>query len=85
MLPQQLETPLHRDLESVRRTHGRDLKAGYGRTSLPYALARKYPNAPAEWLWQYVFPASQRFLQEGGGDTRTVQELLGHREASRPR
>jgi len=24
---------------------------------VPYALARKYPNAPWEWRWQYVFAA----------------------------
>lgn len=24
---------------------------------LPYALARKYPNAGREWPWQCVFPA----------------------------
>ena len=47
-----------RHLESVRDIHCRDLEAGHGRTSLPYSLARKYPNAPAEWLWQYVFPAA---------------------------
>jgi integrase len=30
---------------------------GSGRVNLPYALARKYPNAEAEWGWQFVFPA----------------------------
>ena len=24
---------------------------------MPDALARKYPNAPFEWNWQYLFPA----------------------------
>jgi site-specific recombinase XerD len=27
---------------------------------LPDALARKYSHASREWIWQYVFPASQR-------------------------
>lgn len=70
MLPQQLKTRLLRHLETVRRLHQRDLKAGFGRTSLPYALASKYPNAPAEWLWQYVFPASQRCRQADGTEVR---------------
>jgi site-specific recombinase XerD len=26
---------------------------------LPDALARKYPQAPREWIWQYVFPSSR--------------------------
>ena len=35
-----------------------DLAEGYGKVYLPYALARKYPSAPAEWGWQFVFPAA---------------------------
>jgi integrase len=26
---------------------------------LPHALARKFPNAPREWAWQYVFPSAR--------------------------
>ena len=26
---------------------------------LPDAIARKYPNAPTEWVWQFVFPAGR--------------------------
>ena len=26
---------------------------------MPYALATKYPNAPTEWGWQYVFPSTR--------------------------
>ncbi|HEV8659190.1 MAG TPA: integron integrase, partial [Thermoanaerobaculia bacterium] len=37
-----------------------DLEAGFGQVWLPHALARKYPNAPKEWGWQYVFPAAYR-------------------------
>jgi site-specific recombinase XerD len=33
------------------------LAQGCGEVYLPYALARKYPNAAREWGWQYVFPA----------------------------
>jgi integrase len=29
---------------------------------LPYALARKYPNAPKQWGWQYVFPSPRRSI-----------------------
>lgn len=79
MLPEQLKEPLRGHLRSVRRVHRSDLDAGYGRTSLPYALERKYRSAPSEWLWQYVFPASHRVCQEDGDDIRTVQELLGRR------
>jgi hypothetical protein len=34
---------------------------GYGRVDLPYALARKLPNANREWCWQFVFPQDRRW------------------------
>ena len=35
----------------------KDLRKGFGAVYLPGALDRKYPAAPREWGWQYVFPA----------------------------
>jgi integron integrase len=60
VLPDALISVLQSHLENVRAIHNKDLRDGYGEVSLPYALARKYPNAPKEWAWQYVFPASAR-------------------------
>ena len=57
MLPNRLTDELKMHLEKVWEIHQRDLKKGYGKTWLPYALARKYPNAEKEWIWQYVFPS----------------------------
>lgn len=37
---------------------------------LPHALARKYPNAPREWGWQYVFCSSQRSVDPRSGQVR---------------
>ena len=48
-----------RHLESVERVHRADLAAGLGRVVLPGALERKFPQAPAEWRWQFVFPAAR--------------------------
>lgn len=59
-LADELVLPLRRHLEQVRNTHDKDLTDGYGEVYLPYALARKYPNAARQWAWQYIFPASQR-------------------------
>jgi len=59
MLPEPVGESLQRHLEKVRLIHGTDLENGFGRVNLPFALARKYPNAPREWGWQYVFPASK--------------------------
>jgi integron integrase len=58
-LPAMAADALVRHLDEVRRLHQRDLAAGYGRVMLPDALARKYPNAAAEWRWQFVFPAAR--------------------------
>lgn len=59
LLPSTIIESLQRHLIRVKAIHTADLKAGYGRVYLPFALARKYPNAPSEWIWQYVFPATK--------------------------
>jgi len=60
MLPLSLKEPLQRHLAKVKAIHEEDLRAGFGRVHLPFALNRKYPNAELEWGWQYVFPSSKR-------------------------
>ena len=59
MLPERVREGLRRHLESVRVVHGRDVAAGFGRVALPDALERKFPQAPTEWRWQFVFPAAR--------------------------
>ena len=61
LLPERLSGALHSHLQEVRRIHEQDLAAGWGRVELPHALARKYPNAPVEWGWQWVFPQQHRW------------------------
>ncbi|NER00067.1 MAG: integron integrase [Cyanothece sp. SIO2G6] len=60
MLPSTIIEPLKNHLQDVKRLHIQDLGQGYGATTLPFALAKKYPNANREWVWQFVFPASSR-------------------------
>jgi len=57
LLPSSVKAELAAHLERVKLLHQSDLKAGAGEVYLPYALARKYPQAAREWGWQYVFPA----------------------------
>jgi integron integrase len=59
MLPELLRAPLAAHLDRVRMLHHDDLQHGFGGVWLPYALARKYPGAPFDWGWQFVFPAAQ--------------------------
>jgi integron integrase len=60
MLPQRLILPLQQQLLVAKRIHQQDLAEGLGAVELPDALARKYPNAPCAWHWQYIFPARCR-------------------------
>ena len=73
MLPSKLAEPLRRQMDDARVAHQRDLDAGFGAVWLPHALARKYPNAAEDWMWQYVFPASRR-----SKDPRTGIERRHH-------
>jgi integron integrase len=70
MLPESLRWPLERHLKKVKLLHEEDQEAGYGEVHLPYALARKYPEAPKEWGWQYVFPAGNRSIDPRSGIER---------------
>ena len=58
-LPALVRPALEQHLASVRRLHEADIRAGFGRVVLPEALAAKYPAAPLEWVWQFVFPAGR--------------------------
>jgi site-specific recombinase XerC len=127
MLPESVKVRLQEHLKKVKAVHERDLSEGWGRVHMPGALDRKYPNAPRDWRWQWVFPQENRWKNtrtgeegrhhthetivqravreaarsgglvkrigchtfrhsfathflEAGYDTRTIQELLGHKD-----
>lgn len=60
ILPESLIPELKQILQDVKALHQKDLAEGYGKTPLPNALDVKYSTASKEWIWQYIFPASQR-------------------------
>ncbi len=70
VLPGRLVAPLREHLTRVRVLHEGDLSKGHGRVYLPYALGQKYPNAPQEWAWQWVFPASKLSIDHRSGEVR---------------
>jgi integrase-like protein len=70
VLPQTLSAPLKDHLVRVRTLHEADLEEGYGEVYLPGALARKYPGAPRQWAWQYVFPSRTRSVDPRSGAVR---------------
>jgi integron integrase len=58
MLPQALDVPLRAHLSRLRAWFEEERRRARPGVSLPFALARKYPDAGAQWGWQYLFPAA---------------------------
>ena len=73
VLPRALGAELRRQLEHAREVWQDDLRRGSCGVALPDALARKYPSAPREWAWQWVFPAARCFVER-----QTKRELRWH-------
>jgi integron integrase len=70
LLPAMLVSPLKAQLERAQSVHARDLREGAGAVVLPDALALKYPNAAREWSWQWVFPATRRYIEPATREPR---------------
>jgi len=62
-LPNKIIPEFKIHLNKVYKMHQKDLNIGRGETKLPFALAKKYPNANKEFGWQYAFPAD-KFVTE---------------------
>ena len=73
MLPLVLEMALLTHLIEVQKRYELDQRLGAVSVALPDGLARKYPKAPREWPWQWVFPAARTWL-----DYRTGQRFRHH-------
>jgi len=87
MLPRALKAALDEQLQIRRDLHQRDLERGLGWISLPFALERKYPKAPWELSWQFVFASRNlstdprsgnrgRFHLQSGGLSRAVTRAV---------
>lgn len=70
MLPQSLKEPLQEHLKQVKRLHEQDLLKGHGEVWLSESVARKYPNAGRDWIWQYVFPSARLSVDPRSGVAR---------------
>lgn len=73
MFPATLTGPMKEHLKKVKRLHEQDLAEGWGKVRLPHALERKYPDAPRQWRWQWVFPQENRWK-----NTKTGEEGRHH-------
>ncbi len=72
-LPRSVKDELKVQVEKIKGLHREDVKQGYGSVELPHRLARKYPNAPYETTWQYLFP-----MRKVSRDPRTGTILRYH-------
>ena len=57
VLPESLVPHIKQQMQRVRRIFDRDTLVGRPGVSIPFAIDRKYVNAPLEWPWQYLFPS----------------------------
>lgn len=78
LLPGSLEAPLREHIRLRALEHQRERARGEGRVEIPHALARKYPNAPQELGWQWLFPATRSYTDE---DTRKRRRHHIHESA----
>jgi len=87
ILPNMLVQPVKEQILKVKRLHQQDLSKGYGRTLLPGALHVKYPSAPEELKWQYLFPSvkigrdprtgfSHRYHQSAQAVNREINQVV---------
>jgi integron integrase len=83
ILPATLIADLRAQIAERRRLHDIDLARGMVDVDLPAALHRKYPNAPREWGWQYIFAAADYSTDPRSGAVRrhhlhpkTVQRVM---------
>jgi len=83
-LPERLMESLQAHLGRVAALHEEDLAGGAGFVYLPHAMARQAPNAPREWIWQYVFPSARLSTDlaptlERGSESASTSRRAGRR------
>lgn len=81
LLPKRLVPLLKEQVNHVSDLHESDLASGHGSVYLPDALAQKYPSAPYELGWQYLFPADKYSIDPRSGIER--RHHLGEHQVQR--
>jgi integron integrase len=84
-LPATIKQELLGHLDWRRRLYEQDREKNMHEVEVPNALARKYPNVPYEWGWQYVFPANTYSKDPRSGHVRRrhFHEILIQRAVKR--
>lgn len=83
VLSESLIPDIQQQFVQAKHIHQQDIQEGFGAVYLPYALAKKYPNANREFIWQYVFPSPKLSLDPRSGfirrhhiSERTLQQAV---------
>jgi integron integrase len=69
-IPETITQDLKAQIEMVAKMHDEDLAAGYDGVFLDDAVEKKYPNAPKEFMHQWVFPQQSLTTVEETGERR---------------
>jgi len=59
VLPEASRDDLRTEIQAASIQHVADLENGNGKVYLPFALAKKYPNASTQLGWKWVFPSKR--------------------------
>jgi len=70
ILPERFAVQLQEHIGRIRAIHENDQVKGVPGVFIWPALARKYPRAATQWVWQYVFPAKSPSVDPRSGTVR---------------
>ena len=69
-IPETITQELKAQIDRVAKLHDQDIAAGYDGVFLDDAVEKKYPNAPKEFMHQWVFPQKSLTTVEETGEQR---------------
>jgi integron integrase len=69
-IPESITPELKAQIEKVSKLHEQDLAAGYDGVFLDDDIEKKYPKAPKEFMYQWVFPQQSLTVVEETGQRR---------------
>lgn len=67
LMPKSLNSAIEEQIKKVKRTHDKDLREGFGLSSLPPSLLKKYSSAAKDITWQYLLPSTTRCVHPYDG------------------
>lgn len=69
MVPDKIIIDLKNHIKTVKNNFDNDKIMNNNRVKLPNALSKKYPKADKDWIWYWVFPAKNLYVDKMNGKT----------------